>query len=616
MKKSTLRFLIFLFTCVVQIAESNAQDAPVNCNGQFFVSHGSSNSSNSSTSVEKLSFSGSTISPSPFSLIPSGVGFNAMGINPIDGYIYAIRYPSSSSSQPRLVRIGIGGTNVTDLGAISGTNNNEFAYAACFDFNGTFYFATNANRLMKIVDPVTSRNASQVGSTNSVFGSLADIAINPVNGQMYGTSSGSSNYLYTINKNTGSVSSGVGSNMGSSRFFASLFFTEDGTLYGYRSDGAFYKIDKSNGSLTSAGTGPSYTYADGCSCSFRVGHIIQPLSFCPLGLNPNPIHSVTIAVSNSSGIARTGLTFTLDISDPNKRFRFTESAETIAQNLFSAGLLADNSASHVTLSTMASATGSNYNKIVVTGFQVPFGQSSYSFQLSIQLYTLGGTYNPVYIQSTISGLPSGLGGTDFSGNGVQPQAPTALDFCAGIMLPVKLISFKGNLENNAVKLSWESAAEENISGYIIQRSYNGSDWTDINEVAAANKPNTYSYDDPVINNPEKIYYRLKIREVGAGYSYSGVIVLKTSSAIGDITVAPNPFKNNIQLSITSSDAQNVTYTLLNSEGKQLRISSQKLSRGSNVLFINDLNALQTGIYFLQVQYNDQMKTIKLLKTER
>ena len=615
MKNFTLSKLLLLFTMLIQIAMANAQNSPVNCSGQFYVSHGSANSSTSTTNVEKLSFSGSTINPTSFSLSPSGIGFNAMGINPIDGYIYAIRYPASSSVQPHMVRIGVGGTNITDLGAISGTNNGDIVYAACFDFDGTFYFATTANRLMKISDPVTSLNASQVGSSFSVSSFLADIAINPVDGQMYGSTNGSSNFLYTINKNTGTVSVVSGSTMSGSSYFASLFFTEDGTLYGYRSDGAFYQINKANASLIASGSGPSYTYADGCSCSFRVGHTMQGLSFCPTGQTPNPAKSITIAISNSSGIARTGLTYTLDISDPNKRFRFTQSTSTIAQNLFAAGLLPDNSASHVTLSVVSPASGTNYNKIVVTGFQAPFGQSSYSFQLGIQLYTLGGTYTPVSVQSIISGLPSGLGATDLSGNGIQPHAATLLDLCSGITLPVKLISFKANLENNVAKLTWESGVEENITGYFVQRSYNGSDFTDAGFVPAAGKANVYNYNDPLVNNPEKIFYRLKIQEA-QGFSYSGIVLLKTSAAIGNITVAPNPFKKDIQLSITSSEAENITYSLLNSEGKQLRTTSQKLSRGSNVFFINDLESLQTGIYFLQVQYGAEMKTIKLLKTDR
>ena len=68
------------------------------------------------------------------------------------------------------------------------------------------------------------------------------------------------------------------------------------------------------------------------------------------------------------------------------------------------------------------------------------------------------------------------------------------NFPAEITLPVKLISFKGNLENNTAKLTWESATEENISGYIVERSYNGNDWTDVGDVKSAGSK-SYNYND-------------------------------------------------------------------------------------------------------------------------
>jgi len=189
------------------------------------------------------------------------------------------------------------------------------------------------------------------------------------------------------------------------------------------------------------------------------------------------------------------------------------------------------------------------------------------------------------------------------------------NFPAAIALPVKLVSFKGVLDNNTAKLTWESAVEDNIAGYIVERSFNGNDWSDVGEVPSRGMASSYSYNDPLTGNPDKIYYRLKIREM-AGYSFSGVIALKMSVVIGNVNVAPNPFRDNVQLSINSSDAGNINYTLLSSEGKQLKNASEKISRGSNVFFINDLGSLQAGIYFLQVQSNGETKTIKLLKTDR
>ncbi|MFI5188577.1 MAG: DUF6923 family protein, partial [Chitinophagales bacterium] len=253
---------------------------PVGCNGQFYVSHGPINGTNGNTLLEKLSFSGLTITPNSFPLTPAGYGFNAMGINPIDGYIYAIRYPASSA-KAHLLKIGSGGTNEVDLGALSAMNNDEIAYSACFDADGTFYFTTQSGRFFKIANPTTSLNAILIASSG--LSSFADIAINPVDGQMYGTTNGATNWLSKINKSTGAVTgiSGV-PNLGGSNFFASLFFDEVGQMFGYRSDGPFYLISKTNGALTAAGTGASYSGADGCSCSFgRVFHDLTGASVCP-----------------------------------------------------------------------------------------------------------------------------------------------------------------------------------------------------------------------------------------------------------------------------------------------------------------------------------------------
>jgi len=614
MKIFTLLKGFFFLTALLCTGILSAQTVttptnPVGCNGQFYVSHGPISGSSGNTLLEKLSFSGLTITPNNFALTPGGYGFNAMGINPIDGYIYAIRYPVSGA-KAHLLKIGSGGTNEVDLGAISALSNDEIAYSACSDADGTFYFTTQVGKFYKIANPTTSLNAVVVA--NSGFNSYADIAINPVDGQMYGTTNSATNWLSKINKSTGAITSVSGvPSLGGSNFFASLFFDEVGQMFGYRSDGPFYLINKTNGSLTAAGSGVNYSGADGCSCAFgRVFHDLSGAYICPTNINPNPTFNIKVSVTNQSASQKTGLTYTLEV--PGNRFAFNQDATTIASNLASLGLLPSANAAFVTIS---STTGTN-NKIVITSFQTGGVNTTISFTLQLKLVTLHGTYNPVHMQSTISGLPASMG-TDLSNdpNTVAPDDSTLIDFCPGITLPVKLISFKGNLENNIAKLTWQSAEEENITGYIIQRSYNGNDWTDINEVPSANKPSTYNYNDPIVNNHEKIYYRLKIQEM-AGYSYSGVVALKMSAIAGNITVAPNPFKSNVQLSISSSDAENVTYALLNSEGKQLRTASQKLNRGSNVFFINDSESLQAGIYFLQVRSNDEMKTIKLLKTDR
>ncbi|MCB0716558.1 MAG: hypothetical protein KDC06_11155, partial [Chitinophagaceae bacterium] len=414
---------------------------PIGCNGQYYVSHGNSGNANGNTLLKKLSFSGSTISATAFGLNPSTYGFNAIGLNPIDGYIYAIRYPNGSN-EPHLVKIGNGGTNVHDLGEIDGgsggVSNEDICYAACFDSNGDFYFVDNTREELRKITNANlngSRSSSLVGS-NSAYGTIYDIAINPVTGQMYGTnSSTNSNYLVAINKSNGNLSTAVGPNMGGAGYFAGLFFDEVGELYGYRADGGFYQINKSTGALTAAGSGASYTYADGCSCTF--GRVYHDLDFtanpsnqiCPSAQTPNPSFPLDVIVHNKSNAQQTGLTYTLDISDPAKRFRFTQSAATIKANIVAAGL-GTNGGTTVTLSTVAPATGTNYNKVVVTGFQTGPVNSDKTFTLQVQLYTTGGTYNPIPLQSEITGLPVVLGSSDLSNDptSIPPDDATVISF--------------------------------------------------------------------------------------------------------------------------------------------------------------------------------------------
>ena len=111
----------------------------------------------------------------------------------------------ATSSRSHLIKIGKSGTTAveTDLGAIhvgTGYITGGDALAGCFDFDGTFYFSAGSN-LYKIPNAKLSvDSATLVGSTSS----FADIAINPVTGQMYGSSG---NTLYSVNKASGAATS-------------------------------------------------------------------------------------------------------------------------------------------------------------------------------------------------------------------------------------------------------------------------------------------------------------------------------------------------------------------------------------------------------------------------
>ena len=628
----TLNFIkktLIFFLPLLIAATANSQNAPIGCNGQFFVTHGSGNTATSTTSVKKLSFSGLIITPNVFNVDPGSIGFNAIGINPLDGYMYGLRYPTSGN-RPRLVRVGSGTPgNIVDLGEISDGGGNlsdgDIGYAGCFDAAGVFYFITDNNEMFKITGnnyPATSTAVTYIGNPSgggSGTNFFVDIAVNPVGGVMYGVTFNSR--LYTINMTTG-VSTFIGTHIGTD-YIASLFFDETGNLFGYRQDGSFFLIDKTNATLTNAGTGTAYTYADGCSCSFgRVFHdLTSQKGICPTVANPNPEWDITVATTNQTSSQQTGLTYTLEI--PSNRFSIIETPAVIANRLFTAGLIPANNPSLVTISTVAPAAGSVKNKIVVSSFQTGGVNSTISFTLKLKLVTLYGAYAPVPLQSSITGLPAIIGSSDLSNDPTTatPDDPTLVNFCPLITLPAKLISFTGVYKNNTSLLYWVAENQVNLSHYEVERSENGTDFSRLT-IKAPQQSSTsreqYQYTDDIAGSTAAtLYYRLKIVDTDGQYKYSNIILIRRETkAIDGISISPNPVINadNVTVRITANATKNVDLKVMDMAGRVMLQQQTRVTEGNNSITLNNLNRLQAGIYLLQMMDGSDLNTIKFVIT--
>ncbi len=605
--------LLFLLATIAA-GELNAQsNQPIGCNGQFFISHGSQGTATSTTSLQKLTFSGSTITSSPFNANPTGIGFNSLGLNPVDGYMYGLRYPVSGD-RVRLVRIGNGTpNNVVDLGEVSNgggnLNNGEQSYAGCFDAAGNFYFFTENHELFRISGnnfPATSLTATYLG-TSSPGGTgtnfFVDIAIDPVTGTMYGVTY--NRRLHTINTANANATF-IGTHAGT-QYIAALFFDEVGNLFGYRQDGTFQKIDKATAALQQVGTAPSYTYADGCSCSFgRVFHDLDaPNAICPTAQNKNPEFDIIVSVTNQTSSQQTGLTYELEI--PGNRFSFIETPAVIAQRLFDAGLIPANNPALITISSANTGTD---NKIVVTSFRTGGVNTTIDFTLKLKLVTLGGTYNPVPLQSKISGLSAILGLEDLSNDPgtAAPDDPALVDFCGGITLPVRLLNFSGAFQNNATALNWQVDNQDKFSHYEIERSSNGSNYTNVASKSAlpGSGKLTYQHSDDLSGADATgniFYYRLKMVDLDGRYSYSNVVLIRRDQkAVAGLLISPNPVVNanmlTIRLSVSGNSAAQVK--IFDLSGRIMHQQQNMLTEGTNSISVNDLSRLQPGTYMVQV----------------
>ncbi|MEI9956041.1 MAG: hypothetical protein WDM90_06985 [Ferruginibacter sp.] len=112
------------------------------------------------------------------------------------------------------------------------------------------------------------------------------------------------------------------------------------------------------------------------------------------------------------------------------------------------------------------------------------------------------------------------------------------------LLPVKLTSFDYTKLNQSLLLRWQSADELNVKEYIVEKSYDGTNFTAVGTVPSQNFNKNYTYTDNAAAKPT-VFYRLKTVDYNGSYTYSNILVAKEKNTGDDkITVFPNPVINN------------------------------------------------------------------------
>jgi hypothetical protein len=165
-------------------------------------------------------------------------------------------------------------------------------------------------------------------------------------------------------------------------------------------------------------------------------------------------------------------------------------------------------------------------------------------------------------------------------------------------LPLSFSSFNISNSNNKPHLFWQTNNEVNINHFIVQRSIDGNNFTDIAKVLATHKQkNQYEFTDLFANennNINKYYYRLKYVESNGTNSFSDIrsIVL---SAKSKLTVSPNPAKAGVIINTTNAKE----ILLLDNYGRVMK-KQQVLNQSTKM----NLQNIKAGMYFLRIIYKD------------
>ena len=172
-------------------------------------------------------------------------------------------------------------------------------------------------------------------------------------------------------------------------------------------------------------------------------------------------------------------------------------------------------------------------------------------------------------------------------------------------VPVELITFNATVQDNSVILNWNTATETNNFQYIIERS---SDKVNFSEVGSVNGKGTtsekqsYSFIDKNLSSGE-YYYRLKQVDFDGSFSYSRIVSSEVT-VIREFVLHqnyPNPFNPSTTISFGLPTEAVVNISVFNVIGQEISTPLINKQYSAGVYQINfDAHSFTSGIYFYKI----------------
>lgn len=214
-------------------------------------------------------------------------------------------------------------------------------------------------------------------------------------------------------------------------------------------------------------------------------------------------------------------------------------------------------------------------------------------------FTAGiGTTKPITVDPVDGVLNMVIPFVSIDNAGFEDPTPGRVTLSYFSVLPVKMISFTAQQDNdNGVQLNWLAADQQDVTGYIIEHSNNGKDFSAIGSVDnIASVQYTFT---AAANINGSDFYRLKIIYKQVSFAYSTIIKINCSGV--DISTQPNPFTDHIVLNIHSKIQEPAQISLLDVSGKLLKNYTLLLTKGFNQVVLQSVSELVKGVYILKIK---------------
>lgn len=178
------------------------------------------------------------------------------------------------------------------------------------------------------------------------------------------------------------------------------------------------------------------------------------------------------------------------------------------------------------------------------------------------------------------------------------------------VLPVTLVSFTAIKNNSSVRLKWSTSAEVNSDVFVISRSIDGINFSELERVSAAGNSTQILNYALVDQNPHIgiSYYKLKQLDKDAKVGVEKVITVNFELSNESVLIYPNPVLSDVKIKI--GDKRFTKAMLMDVNGKTL--GNYTLSANGEISTIN-LSNFPKGVYLLKLIGDTDQMIRKVIK---
>ncbi|TAE56484.1 MAG: DUF2341 domain-containing protein, partial [Bacteroidetes bacterium] len=167
--------------------------------------------------------------------------------------------------------------------------------------------------------------------------------------------------------------------------------------------------------------------------------------------------------------------------------------------------------------------------------------------------------------------------------------------------PVELLSFTATPVEGIVELDWVTATERSNDYFVVERSADGVQFTDLTSVDGSGDsdvPQSYQAEDmaPLFGHS---WYRLRQVDFNGAAHYSEKVEVTLADKRLLASLYPNPGKGIVHIEVNEqmSAGQAVSVTMYNSFGQKVMTQTAWPTQGEILI---DVSALSEGAYFVEV----------------